>query len=59
MCFNAMALDGMLPEELNRLALSNDYNRVADEAEQRVEPNSIDYPEESLAGEYSAIEKED
>lgn len=54
-----MASNGMLPEELNWLALSNDYNRIANEAEQRVEPNPIDYPEEPLAREYSAIEKED
>ena len=59
MCFNAMASNGMLPEESNWLALSNDYNRIANEAEQRVEPNPIDYPEKSLAREYSAIEKED
>ena len=53
-----MALDSVIPERLNWLALNGDYNRVVDEGGQAVETDSIYHLMKSLVGKDTVTEKE-
>ena len=54
-----MAIRSALPEVTDQMTLEDEYDRVRDEAEQSVESNSVDDPEEFLASEDAPVEEED